>query len=71
MAPIAGGICADTIAAVSISSVVASLLFDVRPRDPAIIGAVMAVVAGVAVVACFVAARQGLKLDPAAALRSE
>ena len=71
VAPIAGGIGIGTIAALSIGSVVASLLFDVQPRDPAIIGAVVAVVAGVGVAACFVAVRQGLSINPASALRDE
>ena len=70
-APIAGGIIVGTIAALSIGSVVASLLFDVQPRDPRIISAVAAVVAGVGLLACFVAARQTLSIDPAAALRDE
>ena len=71
VAPIAGGVAAGTVAALSIGSLVASLLFDVQPRDPAIIGGVIAVVAGVGVLACLVAARQRLAIDPAAALRDE
>ena len=71
LGPILGGIAAGTVAALSIGSVVASLLFEVQPRDPAIIGGVVALVAVVGVAACFVAARQRLSLDPAAALRDE
>jgi predicted permease len=71
LGPILGGIAAGTVAALSIGSVVASLLFEVQPRDPAIIGGVVALVAVVGVVACFVAARQRLSIDPAAALRDE
>lgn len=71
LAPIAGGIGAGTIAAVSIGSLVSSLLFDVQPRDPLVIGVVVASVAGIGVLACFVAARQTLSIDPAAALRDE
>jgi hypothetical protein len=56
---------------VAIGSLVASLLFEVQPRDPAIIAGTIAVVAGVGVLACFVAARQRLSIDPAAALRDE
>jgi putative ABC transport system permease protein len=71
LGPILGGVAAGTLAAVSIGSVVASLLFEVQPRDPAIIGGVIAVVASAGVLACFVAARQRLSIDPAAALRDE
>jgi putative ABC transport system permease protein len=71
MAPIAAGVGVGTAAALAIGGVVASLLFDVRPRDPVVIAGVVAVVAGAAVLACFVAARQGLVIDPASALREE
>jgi len=71
LGPILGGVAAGTVAALSIGSLVASLLFDVQPRDPAIIGGVVVLVAGVGVLACFVAARQRLSIEPAAALREE
>jgi len=71
IAPILVGIAAGTAAALAIGGLVASLLFDVRPRDPVVIGLVVAVVSTVGVAACFAAARQGLVLDPAAALREE
>jgi ABC-type antimicrobial peptide transport system permease subunit len=50
---------------------VASLLFDVRARDPLVIASVVAVVGGVGVLACLLAARASLSLNPAAALRDE
>ena len=71
IAPIAAGVGVGTAGAVAIGGLVASLLFDVRPRDPAIIGAVAAAVTSAGVLASFVAARQGLSIDPAAALREE
>ncbi len=52
-------------------SVVASLLYEVRAWDPAIIAAVVAVVGTVGVATCGLAARRGLRLNPAAALREE
>jgi ABC-type lipoprotein release transport system permease subunit len=51
--------------------VVASLLFDVGARDPFVIAGVAALVTTVGVVASTLAARQGLSIDPAAALRDE
>jgi ABC-type antimicrobial peptide transport system permease subunit len=71
VAPIAAGVGAGTAGAVAIGDIVGSLLFEVRPRDPLVIGAVAAMVAGAGVVACFVAARRGLVIDPVAALREE
>ena len=71
VAPIAAGVCAGTAGALALGGLVASLLFDVRPRDPLVILGVIAAVATVGIVACFVAARRGLVLDPAAALRDE
>ena len=47
------------------------LLFDVRPRDPFVIGTVVAVVATTAMLACLVSGRRGLVIDPASALRAE
>jgi len=71
LAPIAAGVGAGITLAIAIGGVVAGLLFDVRPRDPAVIAAVAAIMAGAAVVACFIAALRGLRINPAAALRQE
>jgi predicted permease len=71
LAPIAAGVGAGIVLALAIGGVVAGLLFDVRPRDPAVIAAVAAIMAGAAVVACFIAALRGLRINPAAALRQE
>lgn len=46
-------------------------LFDVQPRDPFVITAVVALVSAIGAAACLVAARQGLAINPAAALREE
>jgi hypothetical protein len=48
-----------------------SLLFEVRAWDPTIIASVVAVVGTVGVATCGLAARRGLRLNPAAALREE
>jgi len=47
------------------------LLFDVRPTDPLILGAVAAILAIVALLGCFLPARRAAKVDPIVALRYE
>lgn len=47
----------------------ASLLFDVSPRDPATLVAVPAALAAVAIVACLVPAHRAARVDPAVVLR--
>lgn len=69
--PIAAGVAAGSVAAVAVGGVIASLLFEVRPRDPLVIAAVGLLVAAVGVAACLAAARNGLTINPAAALREE
>jgi putative ABC transport system permease protein len=69
--PLAGGIAAGTLAALGAGRLVASLLFDVRPRDPVIIAGAVAAVTLVGALACILAARQTLSIEPAAALREE
>jgi ABC-type antimicrobial peptide transport system permease subunit len=69
--PIAAGLGAGIALATAIADLVASLLFDVRPRDPAVIAAVAAIMAVAGILSCFAAARRGLRIDPATALREE
>jgi hypothetical protein len=69
--PIIGGAVAGACGAVAISGLVASLLFGVDARDPMVIAAVAVLVAGIGLLSAELAARQGLSIDPAAALREE
>ena len=62
---------AGILGAIAVGGFVASLLFDVQLRDPIVIAAVTAIVGVVALLASVVAARQGLVIDPAGALREE
>jgi len=50
---------------------VTSLLFEVRPLDPAAIAASMAALAGIALVASYLPARRAIATDPVAAIRDE
>jgi putative ABC transport system permease protein len=69
--PVVAGAVAGGAAAVALGGVVASQLFEVRARDPLVIAATVAFVTGVAMFTSAIAARQGLSIDPAAALRDE
>jgi ABC-type antimicrobial peptide transport system permease subunit len=50
---------------------IASLLFGVSPTDPITIGGVIALIATVALVACFVPGHAATRVDPMVALREE
>lgn len=69
--PVIVGLLVGTAGAMAAGGVLANLLFDVEARDPLIVSAVVAIVGSVSVLACRVATRQGLSIDPAAALRDE
>jgi predicted permease len=69
--PVVAGAAAGGVAAIALGGVVASQLFEVRARDPLVIAATVAFVTGMAMLTSAVAARQGLSIDPAAALREE
>ncbi len=69
--PVAVGALAGAVGALVIGSVVASLLFEVRARDPLIIAAAVALVGTVGLAASLLAARRELMIDPALALRQE
>jgi putative ABC transport system permease protein len=58
-------------ASLALTRVMSSLLFDTEPRDPLALGAAAAILASVAVAACYVPARRATRIDPLVALRSE
>ena len=71
LTPLFAGIAAGCAGALAIGTVVASLLFEVRPTDPFVLATVVALVGTVGVLASATAAGQGMRVDPAAALRDE
>ena len=53
------------------SGVLASLLFGVSPRDPAVFGGAGVILSAVALVACWIPARSAARVNPTDALRAE
>ncbi len=66
-----GGLLLGLAGAIGVTRLMQTLLFNVRPADPATMVAVAVVIAGVALVACYVPARRATRVDPLIALRAE
>jgi putative ABC transport system permease protein len=68
---IVGGVAAGLAAAIALSRVLRSFLFEVEPTDPVTLIAVGLLFVGVALLACWAPARRAAKVDPLEALRYE
>src|SRR5262249_22762578 len=62
---------ARVVDAIALVRFMASLLFQVSPTDPATLGVIIGVLAGVALMACYIPARRAIRTDPMIALRYE
>jgi ABC-type antimicrobial peptide transport system permease subunit len=65
------GAVAGIAGALALTRAMSTLLYGVRPTDPATFVAVPALLAIVALAACYVPARRAAKIDPMVSLRSE
>jgi putative ABC transport system permease protein len=71
IAPVLVALPAGIVVALGLSRLVASLLYEVTPRDGWTYAAVCLVLAGTAIAAAYVPARRAARVDPMAALRAE
>jgi putative ABC transport system permease protein len=69
--PVAVGLALGLVAALSGTRFLRSLLFDLSPTDPRVLGAAALFLLAIALVACYLPARRVLRVDPLVALRSE
>ena len=65
------GIVVGVVGALALSRITQSLLYGVEPSDPAVFGAVVAVISLVAVAACLIPMRRATRVDPLTAIRAD
>jgi putative ABC transport system permease protein len=69
--PIAAGVIAGVAGSLASGRLLQQFLFQVRPGDPQVIGAIVALLIGVGILASWLPARRAAAIDPITALREE
>jgi putative ABC transport system permease protein len=65
------GLTIGLVGAVAATRLLTSMLFEVKPADPAILAGVAVLLAAVSLTASYIPARRATKVDPLVALRQE
>ena len=65
------GLAAGIAGSAGLTRLLTGMLYDVRPLDPVVLGAVSLLLAAVALLASYLPARRAAKIDPIAALRCQ
>ena len=68
---VAGGLAIGAVAAMGVGPMMTSLLYEASPQDPRAVVAVVGLLLGVSSMACLVAGRRAVRVDPGTALREE
>ena len=68
---VGAGIAIGLFGAWALGRVIRGLLDDISPADPLVLGAVVALLAAVGMLACLAPARRAMRVEPAQALRVE
>ncbi len=71
MKPAAAGMAVGLLLGSAATRLLQSLLFEVKPNDAPVLVAVVAILSGVALIACFIPAWRATRIDPVVALRAE
>jgi putative ABC transport system permease protein len=71
LVPIVSGLVAGVAGAIAASRLLGTLLYEVKPTDPMVLGSIVALLGTAAIVASFIPARRAAGVDPVVVLRQE